>query len=63
MKTINMKNLAAKRKQLEAEVELLESVIDEAVHWDRPSEISAAIARIRMLADAVAKEAGVPLGK
>jgi len=46
----------AKRKMIEAEVELLEAAIAEAVHWDRPTDMAGPLKRIRQLAKDIANQ-------
>lgn len=48
-------------KILEGEVMLLKSVIDEALHWDEPRTVRAAICRIRHKAQQIAINLDVPL--
>jgi hypothetical protein len=48
-------------KILEGEVMLLRDTVDEAIHWDRPSDVRAAICRIRAKAEQIAQALDVPL--
>lgn len=52
----NEKTVNAKRKMLEAEVELLEDVIAEAIHWNRPNDVAGPLKRIRQLAKDIANQ-------
>ncbi len=55
MNAINHKLLNAKRKMLEAEVELLENTIAEALHWVRINDVRESLLRIRKLTQDIAK--------
>ena len=48
-------------KILEGEVMLLSDTVDEALHWNEPSGLRAAICRIRHKAEQIAKALDVPL--
>jgi hypothetical protein len=59
MKKPDEKKANARRKQLEAEVELLEGEIAEAIHWSRPSDIRSSLARVIRFARDLGKEFGI----
>lgn len=48
-------------KILEGEVMLLSVTVEEAIHWDRPCDVRAAICRIRAKAEQIAHALDVPL--
>lgn len=48
-------------KILEGEAMLLKDTVDEAIHWDRPNDVRAAICRIRAKAEQIAQALDVPL--
>ena len=59
MKKPDEKRSQARRKQLEAEVELLEGEIANAVHWDRQNDIRTALSRVIRFARDLGKEFGI----
>jgi hypothetical protein len=48
---------------LEGEVSLLRETVLEAIHWDRQSDVRAAVCRIRNKAEQLAEAQDVPLPK
>lgn len=56
MEKPDAKRVGARRKQLEAEVELLEGEIAEAIHWRRYDDLRGPLVRIRQLAKDIANE-------
>lgn len=48
---------------LEGEVSLLRETVLEAIHWDRQSDVRAAVCRIRNKAEQLAEALDVPLPK
>ena len=46
---------------LEGEVMLLRGIVLEAIHWDRQSDVRAAVCRIRHKAEQLAESLDVPL--
>jgi glutamyl-tRNA reductase len=56
MEKPDAKRVGARRKQLEAEVELLEGEIANAMHWQDYRNLKAALVRIRQLAKDIASE-------
>jgi glutamyl-tRNA reductase len=59
MKKPDEKKANARRKQLEAEVELLEGEIAEAVHWQRSNDIRSSLARVIRFARDLGREFGI----
>lgn len=59
MKKPDEKRSQARRKQLEAEVELLEGEIAEAVHWQRPEDIRGCLTRIIRFTRDLGREFGI----
>ncbi len=59
MKKPDEKRSNARRKQLEAEVELLQGEISNAVHWDRVHDIRNALVRIMRFTRDLGKEFGI----
>lgn len=55
----NEKIIQAKSKMLEAEVELLEEAIADALHWDRPTDVAGPLKRIRQLAADIGNQFGL----
>lgn len=48
-------------KILEGEAELLADTVSEAIHWDRPNEIRAALGRIRRKTNEIAESLGIEM--
>lgn len=59
MKKPDEKRSQARRKQLEAEVELLEGEIAEALHWGRIDDIRSCLVRVIRFTRDLGKEFGI----